>query len=101
MTFSSPNPRIRGFLSPLRGLFLFRFRPTACAVGCSLTPLRGLLGTRYSEYPVLFLLACPLHILQIDTFLRHFIKRRKFAQALDGFDDAIRHVIDFGGGVEA
>jgi len=29
------------FLSPLRGLLVFRFLPTAGAVGCILTPLRG------------------------------------------------------------
>jgi hypothetical protein len=28
-------------LSPLWGLFLSRFLPTACTVGCILTPLRG------------------------------------------------------------
>src|SRR5260370_13232924 len=43
----------------------------------------------------------PLYIFQIDAFLRHFVERRKFAQALDGFDDAVGHVIDFGCGIEA
>jgi len=29
------------FLSPLRGWFTFLFEPTACAVGCILSPLCG------------------------------------------------------------
>src|SRR5258708_6874612 len=43
----------------------------------------------------------PLHILQIDAFLRHLVQRRKSAQTLDGFNDAVGHVIDFGSSVEA
>ena len=45
--------------------------------------------------------SCPLHVFQIDAFFRHFVERRKFAQALHGFDDAIGHVVHFGFGVEA
>src|SRR5580692_10002379 len=43
----------------------------------------------------------PLHIGQIDAFLRHFVQRRKFAQALDGFNDTVGYVVDLGSGVEA
>src|SRR5260370_3718644 len=51
-------------------------------------------------YPVL-LLSRPLHIFQVDAFLRHLIERRKFAQPLNRFDDAVRNIIDLGLGIEA
>ena len=44
---------MRSFLSPLRGLIISRFLPTACAVGCILSPLRGY--------------AAILHVLQHST----------------------------------
>src|SRR5882724_9815972 len=40
-------------LSPLRGLLLFRFRPTAYAVGYILVPLRG-----YFRESMFYLLGC-------------------------------------------
>src|SRR5208283_2141818 len=45
--------------------------------------------------------SCPLHILQVDAFLRHFVERRKFAEALYRLDYAVGYVVDLGGGVEA
>src|SRR5260370_22462669 len=51
-------------------------------------------------YPVL-LLSRPLHIFQVDAFLRHLIERRKFARPLNRFDDAVRNIIDLGLGIEA
>src|SRR5260370_38909618 len=51
-------------------------------------------------YPVL-LLSRPLHIFQVDAFLRHLIERRKFAQPLNRFDDAVGNIIDLGFGIEA
>src|SRR5260370_36745042 len=51
-------------------------------------------------YPVL-LLSRPLHIFQVDAFLRHLIERRKFAQPLNRFDDAVRNIIDLGLGIAA
>src|ERR1700722_17144556 len=50
-----------------------------------------------------YLMRCisrPLHIGQIDAFFRHFVQRRKLAQAFDGFDHAICDVIDFGLSIE-
>ena len=41
------------------------------------------------------LLACPLHVLQIDAFFRHLVQRRQLAQPFHRFDDAVGHVIDF------
>jgi hypothetical protein len=32
---------VRALFSPLRGWFVSRLSPTACAVGCILAPLRG------------------------------------------------------------
>ena len=43
----------------------------------------------------------PLHIFQIDAFLRHFVQRRKLPQPLDGLNHAIRHIIDFGFSIES
>ena len=42
----------------------------------------------------------PLYVFQIDAFFRHFVQRRKFAQALDGFDDAIGDVVNLGFGIK-
>lgn len=42
--------KITTFLSPLRGSLLFHFLPTAGAVGCILTPLRGSLWPRHFHF---------------------------------------------------
>src|SRR5579864_5223229 len=51
--------------------------------------------------PFHFLLSCPLHVFQVDAFFCHLIERREFTEAFNGFDDAVRNVVDFSFGVEA
>jgi hypothetical protein len=47
------------------------------------------------------LLSRPFHVLQVDAFFCHFVERREFTQALDGFDNAIRDIVNLGFGIEA
>ena len=47
-------------------------------------------GTTETVPFAISLLSCPLHILQVDAFLRHLVQRRKLAQALHHFDHAVR-----------
>src|SRR6201982_1314447 len=59
------------------------------------------LGTRYSLLATRYSFSCPLHIFQIDAFLRHFVKRRKFTQAFDGLAHAIGYIVNFSLGIKA
>src|SRR6185312_8873850 len=82
---------VQTLLRPFRAAPGLHLLPRACALGSTLAPLRA--GPD--------LLCRPLYALQIHAFFRHFVQRRKLAQAFHGFDDPVGDVIHFGFGVEA
>ena len=50
VTFFSARVCVEAFLSPLRGLQVFLLPPTACAVGCILSSLRGWRRVVYAAF---------------------------------------------------